>query len=107
MEASALQEAKLWLMGGTGLARDALHFHIGLLIYLGSALALRWPLRSWRPWLVALAVTLAGESWDMRDRAAMGRGIAPAGHWHDIWNTMLWPSAMLLLARFTPLFRRF
>lgn len=106
MPESVFQAAKLWLMGGTGLAKDALHVHVGLLVSLGSALLLRWPLRSWKPWLAALAVALLGEAWDVRDRWVAGMRAAPMGHWHDIWNTMLWPSALLLLARFTPLFRR-
>lgn len=103
---SALQTAKLWLIDGTGLAKDALHVHIGLIVYLGSALVLRWRLRSWKPWLAALAVALLGEAWDIFDRLTLGRPAAPRAHWHDIWNTMLWPSAMLLLARFTPVFSR-
>lgn len=106
MDYSALQTAKLWLMNGTGLAKDALHVHVGLLVFLGSALVMRWPLRSWKPWLTAMVVALLGEAWDVYDRWAVGWRAAPMGHWHDIWNTMLWPSALLLLARFTPLFRR-
>lgn len=101
-----LQTAKLWLMDGTGLAKDALHIHVGLIVYLGSALIFRWPLRAWKPWLTALLAAAAGEAWDIRDRWANGVRPAPADHWHDIWNTMLWPSAMLLLARFTRLFTR-
>ncbi|MCP3732283.1 hypothetical protein M9978_17825 [Sphingomonas sp. MG17] len=106
MEESALQTAKLWLMGGTGLAKDALHVHIGLIVYLGSALVMRWPLRSWKPWLAALGAAVLGEAWDVYDRWAIGWRAAPMGHWHDVWNTMLWPSAMLLLARYSGLFAR-
>ncbi len=102
----ALQTAKLWLMGGTGLAKDALHVHVGLLVFFGAALLLRWPLRSWKPWLAALGVTLLGEAWDIHDRLTVGMRPAPLGHWHDIWNTMLWPSAILLLARSTRVFSR-
>jgi hypothetical protein len=103
-EVGALQEAKLWLVVHLGLAKDALHIHIGLLVFLGCALLLRWPLRSWKPWLVALAVTLAGEAWDLADSLRLGARIRLWANWHDVWNTMLWPSAMLLLARTTRLF---
>lgn len=106
MPDSWLQAAKLWLIGGTGLAKDALHVHVGLLVFLGSALLLRWPLRSWKPWAAALAVALIGEARDIFDRWSVGMLAAPLGHWHDIWNTMLWPSAILLLARYTRLFTR-
>jgi hypothetical protein len=106
MPDSLLQATKLWLVGGTGLAKDALHVHVGLIVFLGSALLLRWPLRSWKPWAAALAAALAGEAWDIFDRWHAGLRAVPMGHWHDIWNTMLWPSALLLLARYTRLFAR-
>jgi hypothetical protein len=106
MPDSLLQATKLWLVGGTGLAKDALHVHVGLIVFLGSALLLRWPLRSWKPWGAALAAALAGEAWDILDRWHAGLRAVPMGHWHDIWNTMLWPSALLLLAHYTRLFAR-
>jgi len=58
---SALQETKLWLVGHTGLAKDALHIYVALFLCLGSALAFRWRLSSWKPWLVVLAAALIGE----------------------------------------------
>lgn len=104
MNDSIFQATKLWLVASTGLAKDALHIHVGLVVFLGCALLLRWPLRSWKPWLVALAVTLAGEAWDIWDTIASGRTVRPGLHWKDAWNTMLWPTAILLLARWTRLF---
>lgn len=105
MHDSIFQGMKLWLVGSTGLAKDALHIHIALALFFGSALLLRWPLRSWKPWAVVLAAALAGEAWDIWDTLAEGRTIRPAGNWKDIWNAMLWPSAILLLARGTKLFQ--
>jgi len=102
---SALQATKLWLIGLTGLSKDALHIYVGLTLFFGSALLFRWPLSSWRPWLVVLAAALAGEAWDIRDRLAGGVGLDLAGDWHDIWNTLFWPSAILILARTTRLIR--
>lgn len=106
MSDSLLQAAKLWLVDSTGLAKDALHVHIALVLFLGSALLLRWPLASWKPWLLVLAVAVAGEAWDIRDSLASGRPILPAANWQDVWNAMLWPSAILLLARTTKLFQQ-
>jgi hypothetical protein len=104
MSDSMFQAAKLWLVDSTGLAKDALHIHIALALFLGSALLLRWPLRSWKPWLVVLVATLAGEAWDIWDTLAADRSILPMANWQDIWNAMLWPSVILLLARGTRLF---
>jgi hypothetical protein len=103
---SWLQDAKLLLMDASGLAKDALHIHVGMAAFLGSALLFRWPLASLRPLLVAAAVALAGEAWDIVDNVRSGAPMQWAGHWHDIWNTLFWPTAILLLARFTPLLKR-
>ena len=104
MKHSVFQIAKFWLVDATGLAKDALHVHIGLIVFFAAALVFRWPLKSWKPWAAALAATLAGEAWDIWDSFAEGRRIVPSANWKDVWNTMLWPTAILLLARSTRLF---
>lgn len=99
-----LQSVKFWLVGHVGLAKDALHVHVGLLLFVGSALLLRWPIRSWKPWAVALAGVLIGEAWDLRDSLVYHTRIDLRANLHDVWNTMLWPSLMIVLARTTTLF---
>ncbi|TGX52370.1 hypothetical protein E5A73_16385 [Sphingomonas gei] len=101
---SPLQSVKFWLVGHAGLAKDALHVHVGLLLFVGSALIFRWPVRSWKPWAVALAGALAGEMWDLRDSLVYHTRIALWANFHDVWNTILWPSLLVLLARTTALF---
>ncbi|MDP5278051.1 hypothetical protein Q9Q95_03880 [Sphingomonas sp. DG1-23] len=100
---SLLQTAKFWLVQHLGLAKDALHIHIGLLLFVGSALVFRWPIRSWKPWAVALAATLLGEGWDLRDSVTARTPIDLWANLHDLWNTMLWPSLLVVLARTTAL----
>lgn len=94
------------MVGHLGLAKDALHIHVALALFLGSALLFRWPLRSWKPWAVVLAAALVGEAWDLRDSVTYHTRVDLAGNWKDIWNTMFWPSVMLILARTTSLFER-
>ncbi|MFS2110032.1 hypothetical protein ACCC88_10120 [Sphingomonas sp. Sphisp140] len=103
---SPLQSAKFWLIQHVGLAKDALHIYVGLTLFLGAALAFRWPLRSWKPLAVVLAAALLGEAWDLRDSLVHHTRIDLWGNWHDIWNTMFWPVVLLLLARTTRLFGR-
>ena len=103
---SPLQEGELWLLAHLGLGKDALHIYVALVVMFGAALVFRWPLSSWRPWLAVAAAAIAGEVWDVRDRLAAGVPVEPAGNWHDLWNTLFWPSVILLLARRTRLFRR-
>jgi hypothetical protein len=95
---------KLLLMGGTGLSKDALHIYVGLAVFL---LALtRWRIGSLPPLLLVLAVALAGEVWDLVDNIRTQVPMQWAGHFKDLWNTLFWPTALTVLARFTPLLKR-
>ena len=103
---SALQATKWWLVQNVHLAKDALHVYVALLVLFGSALLFGWRLSSWRPWLVVCAVAVIGEIWDIRDRYV---GHVPqqfGANRHDLWNTMFWPTVILLLARRTKSFGR-
>lgn len=106
MPPSALQAGKYWLVGNAGLAKDALHVYVGLTLFFGAALLLGWRLSSWKPWSVAAFAALAGEAWDLRDSLVFGTRVDLWANWHDVWNTLFWPSVILLLARQTRLFGR-
>jgi hypothetical protein len=101
---SPLQSAKLWLVHHLDLAKDALHIYVALTLFFGAALLFRWPLGSWKPWLVVLAAALLGEAWDLRDSLAYHTRIELAANAKDVINTLFWPSVILLLARTTRLF---
>ena len=103
---SPLQAGKQPVMDATDLAKDALHVHIGLLVFFAAALVFRLPLRSGRPWQAALAVGLGGEIWDIIDTALIGAPPQFAANSHDVWNTMLWPTIITLLARGTRVMER-
>lgn len=100
METSAVQSIKLVIIAATGLSKDALHIYVGLAAFLTSAAVLGKPLRSIVPWLVVVAIAIAGEVVDMRD------DVASLGYWrwsaslHDILNTLFWPTVLMLLAKF-------
>jgi hypothetical protein len=101
-----LQDAKLLVMGVTGLGKDVLHVYVGLGVYFAASLAMRWPLGDLRPLAVAAAVALFGEAWDLADNLRAGAPMRWAGHWHDLWNSLFWPTAITLMARFTRLIGR-
>ena len=90
----------------TGLADDALHIYAALLLYFGSALVLRWRLHEAKPWLLVLAVTIANEVWDYYAILREDDPVSWPHHAKDLWNTMLVPTALLLLARYTDVFAR-
>ncbi|MXP09659.1 hypothetical protein [Pseudoblastomonas halimionae] len=103
---SALQQAKTFLVENLHLAKDALHIYVALLVFFGACLVFGWKARDWKPLAAVVLVALFGEAWDMRDR--MVQDIAPdyAAHLKDLWNTMLAPTAIVLLARFSNVFQR-
>lgn len=103
---SAFQDTKIWLVYTLGLSKDALHIYVGMIVYLGTAALFRLPLRDFRPWLAVLLAALAGEAWDIYDTAAIAAPQDYPANWHDIWNTLFWPTAILLLARYTPVIDR-
>jgi hypothetical protein len=103
---SAFQQGKMFLIDHLHLAKDALHIYVGMIIFLGALLLMRWRARDWKPFLVALLAALAGEAWDLRDSVTFNSPINLWANWHDIWNTCFWPLMIVTLARFTKVFGR-
>jgi hypothetical protein len=95
---------KDWLEHAVGLDMDALHVHAGLLLQIAAALLLRRPLSSPWPWLVVLAAESTNEIYDYTYEVWPGaeRQIQLAEGIRDLWNTMVIPSLILILARFAP-----
>ncbi|NTZ43086.1 hypothetical protein G7A66_08280 [Altererythrobacter sp. SALINAS58] len=55
---------------------------------------------------MVIAAAILGELWDISDSFKYDAAINPAGHVKDLINTMLVPTIITLVARYTPLFRR-
>jgi hypothetical protein len=95
----SFQSFKLEVIAATGLAKDALHVHIGLLIFIAVRLVWRKKGGWFFAWLVALGAALAGEYLDIRaEKGNLIQSPDPA-HWHDIWNTMFWPTILLVIGQ--------
>ena len=92
-----LQLFKQFMIDGTGLGKDALHVYAGLILFVGVRMVWRrrggWVLG----WLAALSVALLVEYLDMRTELIEANLQPDAEHWKDIWNTMFWPSVLLIL----------
>jgi hypothetical protein len=99
MDASLFQTLKTSIVRTVGLSQDALHVHVGLMVFILLALSLRKRGFSWLPFAAAVCAALLGELLDMRD------DLATRGFWrvgasiHDIINTAFWPLLLTLLAR--------
>lgn len=84
----------------TGLGQDALHIYAALLIQILAAAVLRRGIGHPLPWLCVLAAELVNEWLDLRATPLGMRDVWASVH--DLWNTMLLPSLLLLIARFAP-----
>ena len=97
-------ELKNWLELSTGLDRDSLHIYAGVGVQLAVAVILRRSLASPVPWLFAVCVALANEYYDYSFISVASSGAQQAYDEavRDIWNTLLLPSVLWLIARFFP-----
>ena len=85
------------------IAKDALHIYLAFIIQISAAAALRKPLSSALPWLTVLVLELFNEGLDMW----LGEELhlkqwQLVGAAHDLLNTMVLPTALLLLCRYSP-----
>ena len=96
--------AELWigyktrLIEFVGLTNDAMHIHGSLLILFGSAIILRRRPDSVWCWLIVLVAELFNEYADLQGQAPGEATIDAA--MHDLYNTMFWPTIILILGRF-------
>jgi hypothetical protein len=98
---SALQKLKLDLVSTIGLSKDALHIYAGMIIFLVAVAVVRDGMRSKFPLLAVLLVSLTGEFIDARDNLARLGTMRLGASVHDVLNTMFWPVALWLLARYS------
>lgn len=90
---------KLDLVAVTGLEKDALHIYAAVLVQTAVALITRTGFRSVLPWLAVAAVEGANEWADMYFEVWPDRALQLSESIHDVVNTMIMPSFLLLFAR--------
>ncbi|WP_339827635.1 hypothetical protein [uncultured Parasphingorhabdus sp.] len=97
-------ELKNWMELSTGLDRDSLHIYAGVGVQLTAALFCRRSLASLIPWLCVAAVALGNEYSDyiFIAEVLVEKQIYYDEAIRDIWNTLLLPSTLLLIAKFWP-----
>lgn len=104
---SEFQQTKLAIVEHLGLAKDALHIYVAVIVFFGSCVLFKWKAGQWKPWLLVLAIALLGEAWDIRDTLVYNDKVWLAASWKDIWNTLLVPTVLMILARFTGIFDKY
>jgi len=85
------------------IAKDALHIYLAFVIQVSAATIFRKPLSSGLPWLTVLLIELVNEGLDMwlGEELHLKRWQLE-GAAHDLVNTMILPTALLLLCRYSP-----
>jgi len=101
--ASLFEARKVSVIEATGLDKDALHIYFGLTLFL--VVRFLWRRRGgWViAWLAVLAMACGGEWLDLNAEISRSSIQPDAAHWHDIWNTMFWPTVLLLVGRWLQL----
>jgi hypothetical protein len=99
-------ELKIIIEQYTGLERDALHIHAALLLYILAMALFRQSRRSRFPWIFVLGIELANEAYDLSRTWSEDPQLALSSAAKDLWNTMLWPTVLLFVGRYTNWFRK-
>lgn len=97
--ASLFEARKLSVIDATGLDKDALHIYFGLALFLAVRLLWRWRGGWVVAWLLVLAMACGGEWLDLTVEHGNSAIQPDAAHWHDIWNTIFWPTVLLFIGR--------
>ena len=85
----------------TGLHQDSLHIFVALLIQILVAAVSRRGVAHPLPWICVLLAELVNEGLDLHlVRLRTGPDIWASVH--DVWNTMLLPTMLLVIGRFAP-----
>ncbi len=89
---------KIRLIDYVGLTNDAMHIHMSLLLLFVSAILLRRRPDSIWCWLVVLGAEMFNEYADLSGSTPGEASIEAA--LHDLYNTMFWPTIIVVLGRF-------
>lgn len=101
---SGFETFKFFLTSQTGLAKDALHIYVALGVFVGSCLIFGWKTRDWKPWMLVLMVAIGGELRDIYDILQRTTQLQLLANFHDLWNTMLVPTILLVFSRYSRIF---
>ena len=90
METSFYQALKIQIMQYLPLTKDAIHVHLGLVVFFVTVLMIR-QITSWLPLLAVLLLSLLMEGIDLRDDFNSYGYLRWGASIHDIVNMMFWP----------------
>src|SRR5437764_13508842 len=95
-------QGKLFIEHAVAINHDALHIIVGVLVWIGIALAMRRPISSPWPWGWLLALILWNETVDLWFEQWPDPGMQYGEGAKDIFLTMFLPTLMMFAAPLTP-----
>lgn len=101
-----LYDFKLVAVDLSGLAKDALHIYVALIVYAASCVLFGWKTWQWRTLVPVLLVALANEANDILFNLEIEKDPYIWSSVHDMVNTMVLPVLLLALSRWTEIFAR-
>ncbi len=81
------------------LSPDALHIHLSLLVLFAIAFVVRRRPDHWIPWATLLLIEIVNEINDILHHSMLTPLDDRAAALHDLLNTMLWPTVLLIFGR--------
>lgn len=100
METSAFQSLKLQFIDIVGLSKDAVHIHIGLLVFFLSVLLLGKGKITATCLFPVFLVALGLELLDLYDDFSSVGYLRWQNSTHDIVNTLVWPASIVVYSKF-------
>ena len=107
-----IHQIKVMAVDLTSLDRDSLHVYVAIGAFFLACVFLRRKASSWLPWFAVLLLAFVGEYLDSRNLIEMGVRDYPSNaliwkyHAKDFFNTMIAPTVIVCVARYTSLFDR-
>lgn len=98
------QDLKLTVLSLTGLSRDAVHIYIGLIVFFSFIAFFRKGKIEPAALMPVLFVALCMETVDLFDSYTALSTLNWKDSAHDLLNTIFWPAAIVLLAKFNHAF---
>ncbi len=99
MNTSYYQQAKLHVMSIVDLSKDAIHVHLGMLIFFLWIVTTRKSLKSFKSILPVLVVAVLMEILDLRDDYYSFGFFRWKASIHDLVNTVLWPFVIVIFCK--------
>lgn len=90
-------DLKEWLLGIFAQSHDAMHIHVGLVLYLVTLLVLRGRGGAWLPFVLLAVLSVVAEVFDIIALMSVKSPYSLLESTRDVGNTLGWPLVLSVL----------